>query len=160
MSLGVAVVVVVLWVRSYRAMEGISRFPYFVESREYRQDLITSSRGVVVMSFWSFIMDESFAPEMARRAKKGMYNDEWRAARVTMTLPEREHWWEGLGLYVRTQKNVRAQHIPGAGANVLLALPYWVMVVLLLIGPGVRGVGWWRRRRRFGEGKCERCGYD
>lgn len=161
LSLLLCLAVVCVWVRSYWRTEGWWRFPYFVEKNEYRQDRISLRRGRVDVSLWSFTIDSGFIKMMKSATEAASYDDtSWTRERGDPWRPEREHWWEFLGLYVRLQKNVRSPAIPGTGSQVFVSIPYWLLVAVTAIAPGLWGMQYWRKRRRKRKGMCRNCGYD
>jgi hypothetical protein len=54
----------------------------------------------------------------------------------------------------------RAPNAPVGYTVVSVAVPMWPMIALLLAAPAWVAARWWRLRRRFARGRCERCGYD
>jgi hypothetical protein len=155
-----------LWLRSYFRADAWSRSNYAEAGHEIRACSVASQRGragVIFMRLW-------FDPARVKTEAKGSegtvyipnlmafgYKNEWWAVKLDLTPPAAERWWERLGLYVRTTD------VPGLPVGlwqVNVTVPYWMLVVVFLIGPGVWGVGWWRRRRKIRKGLCVNCGYD
>jgi hypothetical protein len=156
-SLLLCLVTMSLWVRSYWKTEWWSRFPYDVRTHEYGQGWVHSGRGRTALILWSFKIDDGLVRQMEARAAKGDFSGRWLRSNLLLTWPERQHWWERI-VFVQVKKNVRSGW--GVGSGVMVIVPYWVLVLVSAIGPGVWGIKWWERRRRFGEGRCQKCGYD
>jgi hypothetical protein len=160
LSLLLSAVSIMLWVRSYWKTEGWGRFPYFSESRIYRQDCITCGAGRVQLKLASYKIDQSFVAHMEAERARGVYQNKWEPEIQSMRWrPRKAHWWERLGVYVRQQENV-TNVVPGVGSSWFVVVPYWVLVVLFSIWPAIWGVMGWKRRRRFSAGRCQNCGYD
>jgi hypothetical protein len=63
------------------------------------------------------------------------------------------NWWERNVIFVRSE-------YPKPTTRNEVAVSYWVLFLVSGIWPGLWMWSWWRRRRRFGEGRCQKCGYD
>ena len=151
--------VVVLWVRSYRKAEWSSRYLYDIPTHQYRQQFIGSQGGKAVASLWRFKIDDRFLAEMESRSAEGDFSGQWKLGTFSMTWPAVQHWWEHV-LFVKVYKNAKYSFASEGGWGVTVIAPYWGLALLFLIGPAFWAVGWLRRRRRFGEGRCQKCGYD
>jgi hypothetical protein len=158
LSLLLCVAVLVLWVRSYWKAEWWSRYPYDVQTHEYGQGIIGSDGGKAVAIAWNYKIDDSSVGQMEARAAKGDFSGRWKKTTFGVLWPTPQHWWERL-VYVKTYKDVR-RGAPGVGNGVMVVVPHWVLVLLFSIWPAVWSAGWWRKRRRLIEGRCENCGYD
>jgi len=64
---------------------------------------------------------------------------------------------------VRWQKVVEGNAISWSSVWWRVDVHHWLLAVVTAIGPGMRSVGWWKRRRSrkwVREGRCGECGYD
>jgi hypothetical protein len=159
-TLLVAVVGAHFWVASYWGPVAWFRARYSVEKNEYRHYWVQSADGRVMASFWRVRIDEPYVEQMREVAAAGSFRDQWVSDARWMWRPRSSRRWEEFGAYVYVEKDVRSGIAAGQGSLVMVLMPYWVLVGLLLIGPAVCVVRWASRRRRFGEGRCQRCGYD
>jgi hypothetical protein len=158
-SLGLGVAVVGLWVRSDHKDEWLSRYPYDVQTHQYRQQFIGSQSGKFVVSLWRFKIDDRFAADMGSRSAESDFSSRWKLTTFSITWPAIQHWWERL-LFVKVYRNARYSFASEGGWGVTVIAPYWGLAVLSSIGPAFWAFAWWRKRRRFGEGRCRKCGYD
>lgn len=125
----------------------------------YGQDSIENLRGVLGI-FWmrETETDPFTIAECERGYRVGFYN-KW--SRMTWVDPPKpRYWWERMGLYLQAHDlhKFGAQSVNARSRYV--GVPYWLLVVLTAIPPGL----WLRSRflRRYpaGAGFCAACGYD
>ena len=163
--------VTVLWARSYRPGDGVSRYPYHADRRAYRQDTLLSQDG----RLWAqvrrtAVRSDRVARQMEAHVASGGFQNRWRRFTLhpyfSTGPPPAEHRWERLGLYVRWRSGPAAPTIDPAGrsSELLLGLPHWLAALVLLLAPASRGTSrvrrWRGRRRQVRRGFCRGCGYD
>jgi hypothetical protein len=160
-----------MWVGSYWKTLGWGRSYFVGEEQSLLSWHVGSQRGKVGVMRWRLRFEEGSGVKVKEegdgvgtayvpRLMAFRYQDRWAEQKVDFAeKPER--WWEHAGVYVRRSEEPTGP-VPQviAPSSVMVMVPYWLLVVVSGIGPGVWVIRWWRRRRRVREGCCMKCGYD
>jgi hypothetical protein len=157
-----------MWVRSYWQNEKACRWWYSRPTDETKQISIASGRGKVEVTLLRTryppgVMIVEEGAEQTKLTVPGFscsYPNGWWKFNYPVAPPPRQHWWEHLGIFVRLDRGLRWGMSPGIGSHTYLGAPYWLLFGLTVAAPALRGLRWWKRRRRFQEGRCGNCGYD
>ena len=158
-----------LWARSYWHSEKACRWRYATSTDETRLLSLASERGKAEMT----LLRTKYPPGVAileERAQETKlivpkaftctYPNGWWMFNYSVAPPPRQHWWEHLGIFMRLEKGLRWGTSPGVGSFTYLGAPYWLLFALTATAPTMRGLRWWKRRRRIRGGLCLNCGYD
>ena len=170
LSLLLAMAVGWLWVRSYPRPQWRGRSWYVAGKEQMRNCSIGTAEGRAQLEMWRLQFDPGTVANVTRNGSDGTiyiagfgainYYDRWMGETRAGGWPDAKHWWERLGFYEQRSQGMKFGRTPGIASEVVLIVPYWGLLVLTMIWPMVWGLSWWRRRRRFDEGRCQKCGYD
>jgi len=159
--------IVAIWVRSYWKTDSWLRWQFAKASNELQEFRWRSQRGVIDASFAAtkFAVPATAEEEppntFVKWSNMGFrFPTGWIRWSMGVRAPLSEHWWEKLGIFFRRNDDIRSFPAPGSASTIYLRSPYWLFVVLTGIWPGVGVWTWWRRRKQFGAGRCQSCGYD
>jgi hypothetical protein len=150
--------------RSYWKTEGWERERYTRASNEWRTLWIGLGKGRAGVMFDRLRFHPGVDGTNLFACCSGSLNLEtlpkcWKPVDdVEAVLPRPANWRDRL-LYIRSESRPDLAPL-GVNSNVAVVAPYWVIWAATAVWPSICAVCWWRRAKRFGEGRCENCGYD
>jgi hypothetical protein len=145
LSLVLCVVTVAAWVRSYQARDIVW---WSLANRRLRLEINTYRGGLFAGALTSGQINILLPPGTTWRQSAPVTYTEGGGSEGTL--------FNRLGFALDYQQK-------GPYAKRQFACPYWFIVLLTAILPGVWLAGWWRRRARrlrMRPGLCRHCGYD
>jgi hypothetical protein len=163
-SLVLAATASVQWVRSYWFDDGAR-----CGTTDGEWDLL-STRGQIIYTRTVWIADDPPPPGVewcwseprGRSVVGGQDNSDWQLCSFASSPGDGGYRSiEVLGFLLKQERFSEAT--PSTYEPLAVAVPYWAIVGLLLLGPAAGGIRWFRRRRqdrRIDEDRCPKCGYD
>src|SRR2546421_2653500 len=172
----VCLAVLIFWILSYWRSPKLWRTRYLPEKREVRGWTIASEAGHARLDWYRW----SFKSEMVThvREDKGAvtlyFADSQQLTLVgepmVIVETQAERWWEKVTGIKAESENYKtgpasglvlgSGPMEGIVSAVEVIVPDWVLFVASAIVPALYGVRWWRKRSRYAEGRCQKCGYD
>lgn len=166
-SLVLCMAFVVLWVRSYWRVEGLTRDFCDLGSNRSRLFAVGSDRGLLGVSCTYSQFDPGAVvgvsdTGLGRRIEfadggVAMDREKWVTSEQKIPRPTMEHWWEYAGVHF--QRYDGAYRFSSSRTWIII-VRYWLVFLLSLIWPSIWAAAGLRRRRRMRQGRCRKCGYD
>ena len=167
LSLLLCVAVAVGWIDSYFQTLGWRRTHYVSSSNRLRTDAWRSADGRVGVYVTQIRINPGPLVSIERTSGKeiirfkdgsGTEYETWLRLQRKPIYPT-HNWWERNVIFVRPESSERPNPVTEVVVSYWV-VSYWVLFVVSGIWPALWGLGRWRGRRRFREGRCQKCGYD
>jgi hypothetical protein len=164
LSLLLLVPTVVLWVRSYWIWEDVYVRHPPVYTRRWAWSYLGEIRSTGGQVFVATVTPSRPLPdeEFRRMTADGGPDVTYERVEQPANRPDLMIWhlspaWRAIGIDYESYRNDSRLV---AYTIRRLAVPYWLLAVVLGLLPSARLFAVWRRRRRVGHGLCPTCGYD